>query len=112
MTISSTTPATPNTPNSDLESGFQRTNNNNRNELIASCNYIFSILIAFISAILGLIYGILMLVPAAPFETKMVGLGITLIVLSVIGVLGGLVFIICYCIIMPIILLPIMLCMN
>ena len=49
---------------------------------------IFSYLGAITASVVGLIYGIFALIPVAPFSTQNVSVGVTLIVLSVFGVMA------------------------
>lgn len=78
-------------------------------DLSESLNFIINIIscvVAVINPILGIIYGILMLVPADPFKTVHTTLGIVLIVLSVTTINS----IVSYCvmyILMKIILIPV-----
>lgn len=78
-------------------------------DLSEALNFIINIIsyvVAVINPILGLIYGILMLVPADPFKTAHTTLGIVLIVLSVTTINS----IVSYCvmyILMKIILIPV-----
>ena len=76
------------------------------NETMNFITNIISCVVAVINPILGLIYGILMLVPADPFKTANTTLGIVLIVVSVTTINS----IVSYCvmyILMKIILIPV-----
>lgn len=78
-------------------------------DLSESLNFIINIIscvVAVINPILGIIYGILMLIPADPFKTANTTLGIVLIVVSVTTINS----IVSYCvmyILMKIILIPV-----
>ena len=78
-------------------------------DLSESLNFIINIIscvVAVINPLLGIIYGILMLVPADPFKTANTTLGIVLIVVSVTTINS----IVSYCvmyILMKIILIPV-----
>lgn len=76
------------------------------NETMNFITNIISCVVAVINPILGLIYGILMLIPADPFKTANTTLGIVLIVVSVTTINS----IVSYCvmyILMKIILIPV-----
>jgi hypothetical protein len=67
------------------------------NPLIQFIAYTFG----FVGFVIGIIYGILAIVPSGPFKEKDVTLGVVLIVLSVLGVIGGAI----YCVVAIILML-------
>ena len=76
-------------------------------ECYISTVWIFGYICSAIITIISLIYGILMVIPAGPFDSTHIATGITLIVLSIFGVISG-VGLLIGCLIGGIICLPLL----